>query len=361
MTDVPCIRFRWLKVSGKIIGRQAERVFDDARGTLLRILRGVAALYPILLLAAALSVTDPNQPCEVVPAEFRADRIFVHAPTPGGAITFYADTGGGWNAIRASVASRLGLVPSGKVETESGFVGSVDFPAFLTAAGIPRPFNEAWLHGRLVVVPDEQLQEDGFFGSRWFAGRVWEINYLDKSLCVLQRWHSSTDAHRATLGFRSNKGRRDLNFPRIAVTVSGEVFQVLLDTGATAQLTRSSAPEFSVEPGTKVGTSYITTSTFDRWVRLHSDWNVVEDAEIVTGHSYPMIRVPEVTIAGLTAGPIWFAARPDSTFENWMSQMTDQPIVGAIGGSVLKYFKVVVDYPGSAAYFWSTTRRVSSE
>jgi hypothetical protein len=311
-------------------------------------------LTPYFVLAAALSTAASNLPRQV-PAEFRGDRIFIHAAAPSGTITLYADTGGGWNAIRASVASRLKLIPSGKVEAESGLTASVDFPDFLTAAGVPRPSNDPWLHGQLAVVPDDQLQEDGFLGSRWFADRVWEINYLDKSMWVLRQWHPSTDFHGAAIGFRSNnEGRRDLNFPRIAVTVAGDVFQVLLDTGATAQLTESSAPEYSVDPGTRVGTSYITKSTFDRWRGLHSDWKVIDDAERVTGHAYRMIRVPEVTIAGLTVGPVWFAERPDPTFKNWMSQMTDKPIVGAVGGSALKYFRVILDYPGSAAYFSST-------
>jgi hypothetical protein len=35
-----------------------------------------------------------------------------------------------------------------------------------------------------------------------------------------------------------------------------------------------------------------------------------------------------------------------------MSSMMDGPVHGAIGGSALKYFRVIVDYPDSKAYFF---------
>ena len=41
--------------------------------------------------------------------------------------------------------------------------------------------HEPWLQGQLVKVVDEVLDHDGFLGSRWFAGRVWEIDYRSES------------------------------------------------------------------------------------------------------------------------------------------------------------------------------------
>lgn len=69
------------------------------------------------------------------------------------------------------------------------------------------------------------------------------------------------------------------------------------------------------------------------------------------GREFPMIRVPSVTVAGHTVGPVWFAQRPDSNFRKMMPELMDKPIEGALGGSALQYFRVVIDYPGAAAYF----------
>jgi hypothetical protein len=43
--------------------------------------------------------------------------------------------------------------------------------------------------------------------------------------------------------------------------------------------------------------------------------------------------------------------RPDRNFHEYMSQWTDRRIEGALGGSALRYFRVVVDYPNAIAIF----------
>jgi hypothetical protein len=228
-------------------------------------------------------------------------------------------------------------------------------------SGIPAPPVEALLKGCLVVAPDEQLTKDRFldrpwcdgtFGTWWFAERVWEFDYPKNSVSVLSDWSPSATDRPARLGFRSGPdGKRELNFPRIAVSIDGESFEMLLDTGATAELTQTSAPVFGLEPGDLVGISYITRSSLERWVVRHPEWKVLDGAEGITGHALPMIEVPEVVIAGIAAGPVWFAQRPDPVFRESMSEMMDRQIEGAIGGSALKYYRFILDYPGSAAYF----------
>ena len=63
-----------------------------------------------------------------------------------------------------------------------------------------------------------------------------------------------------------------------------------------------------------------------------------------------MIEVPEVRIGGLDVGPVWFTLRPDPNFLEFMSQMTDEIVRGAVGGSALKHLRVVLDYPGATMY-----------
>jgi hypothetical protein len=61
--------------------------------------------------------------------------------------------------------------------------------------------------------------------------------------------------------------------------------------------------------------------------------------------------VPDVEVGGLSVGPVWFSVRPDDTFKNFMTQMMDKQIVGAVGGSLLKSLCMIIDYPGARAYF----------
>jgi hypothetical protein len=307
------------------------------------------------MLAAAAPTAEHY---ERVPVEFRNDQLFAIANIGRERVTFFLDSGGGWNAIRQSTADSLRLPKTGKAQGDSGELDLVDFAPF-AAAGLPSPASERWLRGRLAVVPDAQLSNDGFLGSRWFAGRIWEIDYPSRSLKVLQGWRPDKNDACVVLGFRSGAdGKRNLNFPRVVVTVDGEPLDMLLDTGATAQLSRTSAHEFSATTGTKIGTSYISKAVFDRWVAHHPEWKVISNAETVTGRSEPMIRVADITIAGEKIGPVWFTRRPDANFLNYMSRMTDKPVVGAVGGSTLKYFRVILDYPNRSACFWSTTSQL---
>jgi len=305
-------------------------------------------LIPLFLVGAAASSA-----AQAIPTEFVHDRIYVVARAPDGwNLRFYTDSGGGWNAIGRAAVDRLKLPTRGEIQVEGGQASLVDFPDFLRQAGIPSPSNEPWLKGRLVVAPDAELMDaDGFLGTRWFAGHVWQIDYPAQTLTAMSAWSPSVDDHPTALGFRSGPdGKRNLNFPRITISIDGNPIDVLFDTGATAELTEESAPEFRLKPGTRIGASYVIKSIFESWQTLHPNWRVIERAEAVTGRAFPMIEVPQVTIAGITFGPVWFTQRPDAAFRNQMSQMMDKQVVGAIGGSGLKYLRLVLDYPGATAY-----------
>jgi hypothetical protein len=64
-----------------------------------------------------------------------------------------------------------------------------------------------------------------------------------------------------------------------------------------------------------------------------------------------MIQVRELRVGGQIVGPAWFTMRPDKNFHEFMSQWMDRPVDGALGGSVLRYFRVTLDYPGATATF----------
>ncbi|HEX7047388.1 MAG TPA: hypothetical protein VF275_07440 [Gammaproteobacteria bacterium] len=308
------------------------------------------ALLLALILHPAIAFAES---AVVLPADFRNDRVFVLPQTVDGeTVEFYTDSGGGFNAIKRSVAERLGLDIE-MHERGGENVAFAAYPQFLEGKRIPLP-DEKHFHGGLVVVDDDVLDEDGFLGGRWFADKVWEFDYDAETLRLLKDWNPPKDnTHSLELGFQVNAdGERTLHFPRMTVEIDGESMDMLLDTGAGVTLTEESAPHFGVAPGTSVGGSFITRSTFEKWVKRHPDWLVVDSGDRLRGHDFPMIRVPEVTIAGHTVGPVWFAQRPDRAFHERMAQWMDAPTEGAIGGSAFKYFRMIVDYPNARAWFW---------
>jgi hypothetical protein len=64
-----------------------------------------------------------------------------------------------------------------------------------------------------------------------------------------------------------------------------------------------------------------------------------------------LIEVPELVIGGHKVGPVWFTVQPDIGFQAVMKPLMDQPIVGALGGSALHYFRLTVDWPNAIAIF----------
>jgi len=290
---------------------------------------------------------------QLLPARFEHDRVFLVATAPNGAeVLFYTDTGGGFNAIAESVASEYSLAHRGSAAADDGELSLVQFPEFAERSGIPSPGPDPWLGRNLAVVPGDRLKADGLLGSRWFAGRIWKFDYPKETLSRIKELDRPAYFEEIPLGFRADAdGVRDLNFPRITIRIDGEPLEMLLDTGATAQLTESAASEYGLPAGTVVGANYIIRSKFEQWRGRNADWQVVMEGEAVTGQAFPMIEVPEVQIGDIRVGPVWFSVRPDNTFLNWMSQMMDRQIVGAVGGSMLRHFEMILYYPASKAYF----------
>ena len=309
-----------------------------------RIVLGAAAA--LLVLAATTGAA------ENLPAEFVHDQIWLTPKVEGRELRFFTDTGGGWNAIAKGVVDGLAL-PADTIAVDGETARVVDYPRF--DAGHSIPGSPHFMQGRLLVVDAGKFIAggDGFLGGRWFADGVWDFDYPRQRLGRLDGFVPAKGASPAVpLGFQTDaEGGRSTHFPSIDVEVDGEMLAMLFDTGATATLTVHSGPAFALPAGTHIGTSFIEKEKFDRWVRRHPDWRVLDQADDKGGQLRRLIEVPEVVIAGHRVGPVWFAEQPPGAFQKYMAQWMDRPTWGAVGGSALKHFRVVVDYPAAKAWF----------
>ena len=96
------------------------------------------------------------------------------------------------------------------------------------------------------------------------------------------------------------------------------------------------------------GASFLVRSVFEKWHQKHPEWRSF-DMKTLTGGA--MIEVPEVVIGGYKVGPVWFTVQSDVGFQEVMKPLMDKPIVGALGGSALHYFRLTVDWPNAIAVF----------
>lgn len=284
-------------------------------------------------------------PDRVLPTSFESDRIFLELTTAEGqSVRLFTDTGGGLY-LHDHVAQRLGLT----IEHAPGDGGEpievVALPA-LDDAQVP----VGVLDGRLPLAREDPFGGvfgDGLLGQAWFRDRVWTFDYRAQRLVLHPQPIGCDDGSAVPLGFPERDGQRLASYPRVQVEVDGEVLDLLFDTGATVLLTEPGLAGLADDGPAERATSFIVRSVFDRWRRAHPDWRVIEDADRMAGD--PMIEVPTLGIGDLSVGPVWFTARADPNFHDFMSSFMDRRVDGALGGSALRYLRVTVDYPRAEA------------
>ena len=314
----------------------------------------------VLFLSLALTGLAAGAAAQKLPAEFDHNRIHlvVHAQD-GSVVKAYIDSGGGANSVPKADVDRMKLVPAGVSTDYGGEFPLVRFPGWLVRAGVPAPpADDPILHGKLLVMPS--IDDPGsqlFLGARWLAGRVWQIDYGRHEMILAPDWTPGPADHVLPLAFQPDTPHhKSTHFARISVTIDDKPLDMLLDTGAMMPLAPDGAAALHLAPGTIVGGAFIKQAVFDEWHAKHPDWRMIEQGEApMRGGPNPMIEVPQVTVAGYTVGPVWFARRRDTNFEDFMSPMMDKPVVGAFGGSGLQYFRLVLDYPKSTAWLTPAT------
>ena len=194
----------------------------------------------------------------------------------------------------------------------------------------------------------------GILGHTWLAGRVWVFDYPRRRVMVFDEPPAPRPLGRHTIPMRL-KQPMVRNNPRIQVVIDGDTVDVLLDTGATLELSAIAVDAMGAGPSIRAS-SFAAARLWNSWHKRHPNWRVVHRAETTTGAD--AIEVPSMRIAGHRVGPVWFVKRPNRAYDEMMSDMTDKPILAAIGGEAMRQFKVTLDYPRQRATF-ERRKRVS--
>lgn len=300
-------------------------------------------IFVVVFLSVPLSAQDVDK--IELPVEFHNGVIYVVPQMEDGVrLRFLTDTGGG-TFIYGHALDKLKLPSDSDSE-------SVAMPKFATESWIPEPKASK---GRLYIFRGKSLPGSekltGMLGAFWFSERAWFFDYKNERLFLLGNPKPYTDHPGAVpIYFQKNEsGVKTTHFPRISIKIDGEEIEMLFDTGAHTLLTGAAQKRLDDGLGELRATSFIVNSVFRKWRDKHPDWIVIEGAEAT--YKEDMILVPTVTIAGMSVGPVWFTRRADKNFHEYMSQWMDKRVDGAIGGSALHYFNIVVDYPNEVAIF----------
>lgn len=284
-----------------------------------------------------------------LPATLEQLRFVVHAKTQGGKVLdLVTDTAGGTN-ISTIGADKLGLKYTAPTDPRVQAAGSARWPAF-AGPWIPPPAPDA--HGAVdlpILVPPRGVALDGMLGTRWFAGRTWEWNYPAGTLRLLPAGAlpELPASHILAMSFKGGTHAQATSLARIPARVDGVELQFLFDTGVTFRLGKTAATAMGDAAVSQRAGSFIALGVMKGWRERHPDWPFV-----VRGDSgAPMVQVPDVEIAGWHTGPVWFSARADNAFHEYLGGVTDRPVDGALGGNAFATFRITADYPSAKLAF----------
>jgi predicted aspartyl protease len=123
-------------------------------------------------------------------------------------------------------------------------------------------------------------------------------------------------------------------FPRTEISVDGETYGFLLDTGASFTMVSEALLK-------KWGTQ---NPKWSRYTGAHGD------AKTLGGMTLETMYVPNAKWSTFVLTEFGVTSQREGTFERWMSGMTAAPIVGALAGNVLTKFRIELDYANEKLY-----------
>ena len=165
----------------------------------------------------------------------------------------FIDSGGGGVWVIKPVLERLGYKPKFESveEGDSVFTGG-KFPKFKAGASIPIPLGvpDTSMFGFGAAPMSIMEGAVGMLGHTWFAGRVWVFDYPKHQLSVYEATPPARPfgPHTIPMTLKKPLSRND---PRIQVDVAGDTIDMLLDTGATSELTPEALAVMGPGPSTR--------------------------------------------------------------------------------------------------------------
>jgi hypothetical protein len=243
---------------------------------------------------------------------------------------FVFDSGGGAVLIDDSLASDLGLTPSGAEIVDSGerYAPVKMPPALIGRFSVSLATSKAFIHlGARSFDAREHIE--GLLPGKALEPYQVVIDYPHRFFYVAAAGCIRDRGVEAESPFLPASGH-----PRVVVTVSDQKYGFLLDTGSRVTLARR--------------------DLLESLSAAHPEWPHSTGASGVAnmpggnGREF-LLRVPEIEWGPFHLRNVLFVSRPDETFSTTDFE-TPESIVGALGGNVLSGFRVEIDYPHGKTY-----------
>jgi len=251
---------------------------------------------------------------------------------------FIVDTGGGAFILGEALAKDIGLSPNGPEINEDGTRFAPAPAPRACVGGLQLELQE----GRVFIVPGTRSPMPGDDSEGTIPGHVLARNgtvvfdYPAGRFTIVKAGGMEHDGRPLPSPVFQRSG-----FPRIELELGGHSYGFLLDTGATYTM--------------------MSRELMDRWRAEHQDWKTASGAAGLANMignkmetSALLMRIPEMKWGPFSIKDAGVVSRPAGTFERYMSGMMSAPIVGSIGGNVLRAFRIEIDYANGRVYLNQT-------
>lgn len=263
------------------------------------------------------------------------DVEFVHADGSTQTGRFVVDSGGGAFLLTEKLANAIGLRPNGPARSAEGARFAPAPPPEVRVGGMPLNLKDARV---LIMAGADRFDfRDGADGL--FPGHVLEryhviFDYPGRTFTLAAPGSVKPRGMAVPSPVRPNNG-----FARIELVIGAKKFGFLLDTGASYTM--------------------ISQATIEEWIDAASTpWprhtGAVGPANMSGGKMEAealMTRIPEMRLGDFAIAGAGAVSRPVGAYERTMSNAMTAPIVGALGGNVLRQFRVEIDYASGITYF----------
>jgi hypothetical protein len=338
-----------LACSTKFNATKATSPTTVKRGSLQTVILGLLTLASLLApsKAAVHASTRPGVELQrvqaaisgTVPIDLRDNRIFVQLTCvrPDGSLRparFQVDSGGGSMILSVSLSQDLALKSIGSPLKEEGETFQPVTSPEIRIGEMPLNLSDV----RTLVTVGSKGEftpgsgAEGFVPARLLRKYEVVFDYPARQFTMAQPGALKPRSVPVPSPIAAKSG-----FPRIELTVDGEKYGFLLDTGAAYTM--------------------ISQTLIDKWQTVHPDWprcvGAVGAANMIGGAfdvKAGMLRLPEMKWGTFELRGVGVVSRPPGTFEKWMSHMMTAPIVGSIAGNVLRAFRIEIDYPHGVTY-----------
>lgn len=254
---------------------------------------------------------------------------------------FVFDSGGGAIILDESLADDLGLKPTGEPITNGGarFLPTAPPVAQIGLMIVKLDSSKAFVYmGKSSF--DTRERVEGLLPGKALEPYKVVLDYPKQRFSIAPSGCIPHRGEQVPSPFVPASGH-----PGISVTIDGAKYGLLLDTGSRATLAGRSLLEHLSE--------------------AHPSWphmigaSGTADMPGSDGKEF-LLRVPELIWGAFHIRNVLIVSRPDATYSPDQYE-TPEPIEGALGGNVLRRFRVEIDYPHGKTYLEQTSEEAGED